>query len=116
MHRVQHKEKLGERMGLLGGILSIRGAVLFSAQKNIAGDRPLDTRQKSALLGEIRDADAMFAAESKYGRRAGNTPPANQPLDGVDGETQAGFVLNFDRNRFPIAVEIGALRSDVQRV
>jgi hypothetical protein len=34
----------------------------------------------------------------------------------VDGKTQAGFVLNFNRNRFPVAVEIGSLRGDVQRV
>jgi hypothetical protein len=34
----------------------------------------------------------------------------------MDGQTQAGIVLDFDRNRFPVAVEIGSLRSDVQRV
>ena len=58
----------------------------------------------------------MFAAEGKYGWRARYTPPAHQALNGVDGETQAGFVLDFHCNRLPIAVEIRSLRSDVQRV
>ena len=94
----------------------IRSAVLLSTKKDITGDRPLDARQKSALLGEVGDADAAFAAESKYGWRAGNTPPADQPLYGVDGKTQAGFILNFNCNGFPVAVEIGSLRGDVQCV
>jgi hypothetical protein len=34
----------------------------------------------------------------------------------MDGETETGFVLDLNRDCFPIAMEIGSLRGNVQRV
>ena len=75
-------------------------------------DRSLDPGQEAAVLGEEADADAVLRAKAHQERAARDVPEADDAPDRVDGETEAGLLLDLDDDRFPLLGKVGALRRD----
>ena len=96
--------------------MGVSAAKLLAAKKNITGDRPRDSCEKASVFRQPRDADAAFAAEPKNERATGHLPIADEAFNGMNGQAQANLVVNLDQFGLAIAVNVSALRGDMQGV
>ena len=106
-----------DRTGDVCGSLGVIGLpVLLPAEEDVPGDRPLDTRQETAMLREEADADTVLRTEAHQEGAARHVPKTDNTANRMDGKAEADILLHFDDDRLPLLSEVGTLRRDKQGV
>ena len=80
--------------------------VLLAAQEHIARDRPLDTGQKPAVLGQKRYGHPVLAAVAEEERATQDVPEADDPAERVNGNMGLVHPINPYLHRLPLCREV----------
>ncbi len=68
------------------------------------------------MVGEEGDRNTALGAHTQQRRRAQHMAKADDALERVDRHAQPVFLLDAHQYGFPVARQIGVLRSDKQRI
>ena len=106
-------EEPGELGGAVGGVGQ---AVLGAAEEDVAGDLALDAGEETPVLGEEADLDAVLGAVAEEEGAAEDVAEADDAVEVVDGQAQAGLALDADEDGLAFFGEVAALGGDVEGV
>jgi hypothetical protein len=87
-------------------------AILLTSQQDIAGHRTLDLFEKSALFRKKAQRNIPLGTESHKERTAADITKTDEPIQGMDRQTERNFAIHPYRNGLPVLCQIGALGCD----
>ena len=94
----------------------IGAPVLFAAQQDVSGDRPLHAGDEATVFREERQRDAAFGAECQQAGADTDPSEADNCFQMVQWDGQSDLALDPHADGFAFAAQVRALRLHEQRV
>jgi len=94
----------------------VAAAVLLAAEQDVARYGAVDPGQEPAAKAQKRDCDVANGAGVQERGTAGDLLEADEPVEVVEGQAKAGFLVHANDKGLAFQGEIGALGRDVERV